>query len=952
MDNKFFKELAESISDYVRGEVSRIEDKLANLRSDVDSLPTPRDGVDGKDGESIVGPAGQDGVDGQDGKSITGPEGPQGEQGPAGESIQGEKGDTGEQGPSGTGVDTPLYEKRVYRKGEEVQHHFGQFFRALEDTAESPDCLESWERVGSSGFRLTGAHSKDADYRDGDLYIKDFGLFLHKDGEAQCIAGRGPQGKTGKVGPKGRDGVGTDGKDGRDGKDGSSLEALELRGANLVAVFKSSEGEVTDHAVSLEPFLETAALVQKEIQQTTNKAVIDQADEYVRKLWDSLNSHLDDDTATPISFYRGLWKVDTAYGVGDWVRYGTEGFLCRRANTGTIPRNYPNSPTDASEYWVSITGLPTHGANGDGNNNGGGSGGITPSDVLTKEGGQGGTKFSQFAATSGEGITGVGIQGGKNVKFELTTDAVAVNPNPFRNAKNGQFIGTPEELEALKNQRDVNEFLYNAIADIEAGDIDLEGYATEAQLNEVDSASIFRDEALKTQADEWDVLNTAAHLKLEDQILRCYAWSQGDDENLERKLTKVDEDLQAQIDTNKVESEDGDKHLQVEIEEIALALETLLVQREHGQWKYIGFTGDTIPRNAGEFGLAVSDIASSQDNIITLNQEDLKGITHGFADTEVGDYVEIVNTEDPTSYALFVVTKAPEGTGIVNVEVSLKDAGYNIWAGETCEIRFFAVNEQDLQLEDLDKRYLKKTGGGMSGGINMNTNHVMGVKYLGMTGAKEIQEGQTTRIKFDNKVIIKKIGDNKAGFVIEGKVDGNANGDLFSVFHNADGIDAVNYQGRTTAGSKNLATCEYVDSAVGNAPSGGSPASGKIQAGFQSWQASRLSEGCFNLLDESNSTTSNCKVARGLTFHTYTSYDEWPWMKWDLRSGGQIHLTDMNGKYLMSKPVLSVEKYDAGSGDNPADALWFFELSIYGFESETSLSGLYMVEFENCLSEA
>lgn len=75
-------------------------------------------------------------------------------------------------------------------------------------------------------------------------------------------------------------------------------------------------------------------------------------------------------------------------------------------------------------------------------------------------------------------------------------------------------------------------------------------------------------------------------------------------------------------------------------------------------------------------------------------------------------------------------------------------------------------------------------------------------------------------------------------------------------------------------------------------------------------------------------------------------------MKWDLRSGGQIHLTDMNGKYLMSKPVLSVEKYDAGSGDNPADALWFFELSIYGFESETSLSGLYMVEFENCLSEA
>ena len=619
-----------------------------------------------------------------------------------------------------------------------------------------------------------------------------------------------------------------------------------------------------------------------------------------------------------------------------------------------------------------------------------------------------GTKFSQFAEVGGDGVQGVGLKDGQNVRFDLTTDAIAVNPNPFRNAK-GQFIGTPEELEALKNQRDVNEFLYNAISDIEQGDIDLEGYATEAQLNEVDSASIFRDEALKTQADEWDVVNTAAHLKLEDQILRCYAWSQGDNESLERQLTKVDEDLQAQIDTNKVESEDGDKHLQVEIEEIALALETLLVQREHGQWKYVGFSGDTLPRNAGEFALLVSDIASSQDNIITINQEDLKGITHGFGDVEVGDYVEIVNTEDPTSYALFTITKVPEGTGIVNVEVALKDAGYNIWAGETCEIRFFAINEQDLNLTDLDNRYLKLSGGTMTGtlesprvnikqtdgeaialiegmsegtataarltfsnkinanaygnlewhgnsgqgwfqfnkDVDFSTKNLHSVNNIRLSGNKTIQESQTTRIQLDGKVIIRKAGTSKAGFVLKGATEDGADSDLFSVWHNAEGLDAVNYKG-ATGGPTNIATCEYVDSKVGSG--GGSSASGKIQAGIQMWQESRLVEGCFNLVDENQQTTSNCKFARGLTFHTYQSYpDQWPWMKWDLRSGGQIHLTDMNGKYLMSKPVLSVNKYDAGSGDNPEGALWHFDFSIYGFESETSLSGLYMIEFENCM---
>ena len=344
---------------------------------------------------------------------------------------------------------------------------------------------------------------------------------------------------------------------------------------------------------------------------------------------------------------------------------------------------------------------------------------------------------------------------------------------------------------------------------------DLSDFAAKVFVDEVDRTSQMRDEAIGSKIDQESNLNTVAHLKLEDQILRCYAWSEGDNESLERKLTKVDEGLQAQIDdlptTEYVDN--GDRHLQGEIDQIALALEALLVQREHGQWKYVGFSGDTIPRNAGEFALAVDDIESSNENIITLNTTDLEGTVHGFADVEVGDYVEIVDMDAPEAYALFVVSKAPEGTGIVNVEVTLKDKGQNILIGETCEIRFFAVNEQDIALEDLDQRYLRKTGGNLTGGINMGTNPIMSVQYLGMTGAKCIQEAQTTRIKFDGKVTIAKTGTSKAGFLLKGATADGPDKDLLSVYHNESGTDAVNYKGRQDSDT-NIATVGYVDSKI------------------------------------------------------------------------------------------------------------------------------------------
>ena len=45
-------------------------------------------------------------------------------------------------------------------------------------------------------------------------------------------------------------------------------------------------------------------------------------------------------------------------------------------------------------------------------------------------------KYSQFSKVTGPGIQGVGLKDGNNVRFDLTTDAIATNPDVIlRDAK-------------------------------------------------------------------------------------------------------------------------------------------------------------------------------------------------------------------------------------------------------------------------------------------------------------------------------------------------------------------------------------------------------------------------------------------------------------------------------------------------------------------------------------
>jgi len=291
-----------------------------------------------------------------------------GEQGAAGEDADSEaiykalsiseefqsglKGEQGEQGVAGLGVDTPRWVAGVHRKGTFVAHHHGQHFKALQDTVGEPSSSQDWARVGTAGFRMTGAFKSEARYTEGDFFVKDFGLFLFSNEKANLIAGRGTSGKKGAKGD-----IGNRGASGTDGVDGSTLVSMDMKGTTVVSVYKNPQGGLQEYTLDLLPLVET-------LTSRTNKFIKD-APELVKGLInETMWVHSLSPEAIPFRFFRGLWYNDIQFQRGDAVIYDAGLYLAKKNNKGVLPKGLAIGAAKSTANWSFVGGWKIQGLAG------------------------------------------------------------------------------------------------------------------------------------------------------------------------------------------------------------------------------------------------------------------------------------------------------------------------------------------------------------------------------------------------------------------------------------------------------------------------------------------------------------------------------------------------------------------------------------------------------------
>ena len=186
------------------------------------------------------------------------------------------------------------YEPGVYREGDLVTHYFGRFYKALKDTAEEPGKGEDWEQVGPFGFRWRGVKNQYANYVDGDLYIDNGTAFIWYQGKGRMFSKRGRDGKDGQ-----------NGIDGKDGKDAPQPIHMEWSGKTLLLAF--DDGTVLDTDVS-------------EVVEHYVKTIVAQ-DIKALSFFDQMMVEKPSEDAVPVGYFRGIYRVNESYQIGDLVNY-------------------------------------------------------------------------------------------------------------------------------------------------------------------------------------------------------------------------------------------------------------------------------------------------------------------------------------------------------------------------------------------------------------------------------------------------------------------------------------------------------------------------------------------------------------------------------------------------------------------------------------------------------
>jgi hypothetical protein len=312
----------------------------------------------------------------------------------------------GETGESGAGIETALWEvNKVYREGAIVCHHLGQYFKALKDTHLDPDS-EDWVRLGSGGLRFCKSYAPDAEYRTGDLYVKDYGLFGVFDGEHRIIAGRGAKGDRGEKGMPGRD-----------GKDAADIIAFETDGLKAVLVMQDQNGDINHRSIDF------TDAVKKEIHDHQKDASGNLDIDDVIAAIGAYSSHLSDADAIPVKFYRGLWEASAKYELGDSVTFDASLYLATATSQGEIPAGAIVKP-GSSSWQIIVMGSSLGGSGGGGGDGTPGAPGLSAYEIAVQNGFVG---TEQEWLDSLQGEQGIGLRYVDRVPSQSDLAAIA-NP--------------------------------------------------------------------------------------------------------------------------------------------------------------------------------------------------------------------------------------------------------------------------------------------------------------------------------------------------------------------------------------------------------------------------------------------------------------------------------------------------------------------------------------------
>jgi len=251
---------------------------------------------------------------------------------------------------------------------------------------------------------------------------------------------------------------------------------------------------------------------------------------------------------------------------------------------------------------------------------------------------------------------------------------------------------------------------------------------------------------------------------------------------------------------------------------------------------------------------------------LLFNNKDVYDALHTWGTVEVGQYLELFDSVD-SEYLLAKIEKITLESGAIRFEVTPQQSDGGAGGGSPrVRIKIFEISGVDVDtlmpksggtftgqvkhkkeiiieptlpatFVNIKNRYTTNPDGTATGnsangtgfGINFDLDHGnSGYNQVKWTTRKgdilNISGGTGANAKFGGKVEFKKPlldTENGDGFIVKGAVGDNystttvseQDGNLLSVYHNNNAVDAINYKGKITS-PNNIVTKEYVDNNV------------------------------------------------------------------------------------------------------------------------------------------